>query len=58
MKVNGEDLEQITTNVQHDYEPIFSPNGESIIFTSERDGNKEIYSYSLTSKYLKNLTKN
>ncbi len=58
MKINGDDLQQITFNGLDDYEPIFSPDGESIIFTTERDGNKEIYSYSLISKYIKNLTNN
>ena len=58
MRLNGEDLNQITSDLSNDYEPIFSPDGESIIFTSERDGNKEIYLYSLISKKIKNLTNN
>ena len=36
----------------------FSPNGQLIVFTSERDGNKEIYIYDLKSKNISNLTKN
>ena len=36
----------------------FSPDGLSIVFTSERDGNKEIYSYDFETKKISNLTKN
>ena len=39
-----------------DYEPVFSNDGESIVFTSERDGNKEIYLVNLLTKNMKNLT--
>ena len=38
--------------------PIFSADGLTIIFTSERDGNKEIYSYNIESKKISNLSRN
>ena len=57
-KLNGEDLEQLTSHQSNDYEPVFSPDGETIVFTSERDGNKEIYMFDLTNKSVKNLTNN
>ena len=58
MKINGSDIEQLTSHESNDYEPIFSPDGQSIVFTSERDGNKEIYHIDLNSKNIKNLTNN
>ena len=56
MKINGSEVEQLTTHKANDYEPTFAPFGESIIFTSERDGNKEIYSLDIKTKNLRNLT--
>ena len=40
----------------NDYEPVFSPDGLSIVFTSERDGNKEIYIMNNEGKNLTNLS--
>ena len=57
-KINGLEIEQLTTHESNDYEPTFSPDGKSIIFTTERDGNKEIYNLNLETKKLNNLTKN
>ena len=42
-KIYDPKVEQITFDKADDYEPIYSPDGQSIVFTSERDGNKEIY---------------
>ena len=47
MNINGSSLEAITYHNSDDYEPIFSPDGQSIVFTSERDENKEIYLFYL-----------
>ena len=58
MKANGSDVQQLTINKSNDYEPIFSPNGEYIVFTSERDGNKEIYIIDPITKKSTNLTNN
>ena len=43
MKIDGSELRQITNHNSDDYEPTFSSDGAFISFTSERDGNKEIY---------------
>ena len=56
MKINGSEIVAITKHESNDYEPIFSPDGQSIVFTSERDGNKEIYLFETESKKLKNLS--
>ena len=39
----GLQLTKKTTDQKDLGEPVFSPDGQSIVFTSERDGNKEIY---------------
>ena len=58
MKINGSEIEKLTTHESDDYEPTFSPDGESIVFTSERDGNKEIYIIYLRDKKIENLSNN
>ena len=58
MNLNGSFVQQITSHESNDYEPVFSPDGNSIVFTSERDGNQEVYLFDLESKNLINLTKN
>jgi Tol biopolymer transport system component len=45
MNKDGSGVTQLTFNAQkqHDEEPAVSPDGKKIAFTSERDGNREIY---------------
>jgi Tol biopolymer transport system component len=53
MNINGANLQQLTrnlatkTNTATDYQPSFSPNGEKIVFVSDRQGNNKelIYDY-------------
>ena len=61
----GNDLSHLTRNSWTDTEPIASPNGTQLIFASDRDGNREIYSldiayvggyYNWKTENLKNLT--
>ena len=56
----NEGVEQIrlTDNPAQDSEPEFSPDGEYIVFTSNRDGNREIYRMDSNGENLVNLTKN
>jgi TolB protein len=42
--VDGSNLRQLTTEDGYDAEATFSPTGERIVFTSDRDGDLELYS--------------
>jgi serine/threonine protein kinase/Tol biopolymer transport system component len=44
------------TQTGHDYAPFWSADGKWIVFTSERDGDKEIYIMDPSGKNLTNLT--
>ncbi|MFI3281321.1 MAG: S41 family peptidase [Rikenellaceae bacterium] len=41
--VDGGQAKQITTNPAYDTKPIWSPNGEQIMFSSNREGSQDIY---------------
>jgi len=43
MNADGTGLEQLTTNPEFDAEPVWSPDGGRIFFTSARDGDFKIY---------------
>jgi len=43
MKPDGSDITQLTINEYNDSWPRWSPDGEQIVFVSDRNGNSEIY---------------
>lgn len=43
MKVNGTGVIRLTNSAGADTEPVYSPNGSKIVFTSQRTGNGDIY---------------
>lgn len=47
---------RLTDHSAGDYDPSWSPDGRRIVFTSTRDGNREIYSVNADGTDLRNLT--
>ena len=41
--INGGEARQLTTNTAYETTPIWSPDGQHIAFSSDRDGNMDIY---------------
>ena len=42
----GGEAEQITTNPAYDYAPVWSPDGKTLAFASDRQGNFDIFTVS------------
>lgn len=53
---DGKKLVNLTKSNGYDAESVVSPDGKTILFTSDRDGDLEIYSMNLKGKNLKRLT--
>ena len=58
MGADGKNQRQITDNPATDSSPDWSPNGKSIVFYSERDGNSEIYVMDADGKNQRQITDN
>jgi len=59
MDADGSNQTNVTqVSLATDYDPIFSPDGKKIAFTSLRDGNQEIYVMDADGTDQTNLTKN
>ena len=43
MNADGTDVTQVTSNPAQDVDPAFSADGSRIAFTSDRDGNRDLY---------------
>ena len=54
--VSGEQRTNLTNNASDDTEPAISPDGLRIAFTSDRDGNSEIYAMNLDGSDVERLT--
>ncbi len=53
---NGDDLQRLTTEPGYDAEATLSPDGETIVFTSMRDGDLDIYSMNVDGSNVQRLT--
>ena len=57
MNADGGNVRRLTTHPAMDYWPAWSPDGKRIAFTSNRDGNYEIYVMNADGSDLRNLTR-
>jgi LCP family protein required for cell wall assembly len=48
VRPDGSDLRQLTDDVADDSDPAWSPDGRTIVFISDRDGNPEIYTIAVS----------
>ena len=55
-KADGTAEQPLGSAVTFDYNPAWFPDGQSIVFTSERDGSAELYRVNLDGSNLKRLT--
>lgn len=56
MDPDGSNQMNLINNLSHDYDPEWSPDGNSIVFVSERDGTADIYTMNLDGSDLSQLT--
>lgn len=55
---DGSDGRNVTDNPTEDYRPAWSPDGQRLIFTSDRTGDAELYDVELATNALRRLTFN
>ena len=58
MNADGSEQTRLTKNKVFDRDPCFSPDGSKIVFTSNCDGNWEIYIMNIDGSGQINLTNN
>ncbi len=56
--IDGSNAVKLTNNPAHDFHATWHPNGSKIVFTSERDGNREIYTIPASGGTPTRLTNN
>ena len=56
MPISGGKATRITDGMAYDTQPRFSPDGKSIVFTSDRSGNDNIWTMELESEETKQIT--
>ena len=58
MDSDGQNEVRLTDSSAQDRWPTYSPDGQSLVFHSDRDGNWEIYMMNLDGTAQQNLTQN
>jgi TolB protein len=56
MRADGSQQQQLTFHVALDFAPVFSPDGERLLFMTGRDANTEIYDMRLDGTDVRRLT--
>ena len=56
MSINGKNQRRLTKSRGDDWSPSWSPDGKRIVFSSGRDGNREIYVMDADGRNQLNLT--
>jgi TolB protein len=57
-RTDGSAAQNVTASASEEYHPGWSPDGARLVFTSDREGNAELYSLELSSNELRRLTFN
>lgn len=57
-KTDGTGAQNVTAAASEEYHPAWSPDGQRLVFTSDREGNAELYALELGSNELRRLTFN
>ena len=55
---DGSNVRQVTDNTHNDFEPVWSPDDTEILFTSDRDGDSEIFVMKTDGTDVRQLTNN
>jgi len=55
-RADGSDLQRLTTESSYDAEATLSPDGQTIVFTSTRDGDLDIYTMNVDGSGVRRLT--
>ena len=55
--ITGGKATQITSGLQYDVHPRYSPDGKSLVFVSDKSGSDNIWTMDLTTKEDKQITK-
>ncbi|MCB0278507.1 MAG: PD40 domain-containing protein [Calditrichaeota bacterium] len=58
INTDGSERKQLTHNLWMDHGPVFSPDGQSLLFTSGRSGNREVWMMSIDGSMTRQLTFN
>ena len=56
IRVDGSESRQLTDGPGNDYSPDLSPDGQRVVFVSDRDGNKNLYMVNIDGSGLTQLT--
>ena len=55
--VGGGEATPLTSGMQFDAQPRFSPDGKTVVFTSDKDGGDNVWTIEVATKTLKQITK-